>query len=66
MFEAVSEVCLTAFNVAAPAVIVAPSSKSPLAKERVRLPAFPEAKIPRLCKVVPEAFSSPKLRYFAI
>ena len=50
----------------APAVIVAPSSKSPVAKERVRLPALPEAKIPRLCNVVPEALSSPKLRYLAI
>ena len=64
--EAASDVCFTAFIVSAPAVTVAPSAKSPLAKDKVRFPALPEAYIPRLCNVVPEAFSSPKLRYFAI
>ena len=50
----------------APAVIVAPAAKSPAESESVKLPAFPDAKIPKLCKVVDPDFNSPKLRYLAI
>ena len=66
MFEALSELCFTASIVDAPAVIVAPVAKSPDASDKVKLPALPDAKIPKLCSVVPESFNSPKLRYLAI
>ena len=66
MLEAVSELCLTASIVEAPAVTVAVAAKSPVARDKVRLPALPDAKIPRLSSVVFPERSSPRLRYFAI
>ena len=42
MFDALSELCFRAFIVDAPAVTVAPSAKSPDARDNVKLPAFPK------------------------